>query len=102
MAKRPEGLSPNFNSIVTPDIPSSLIFSWTFIKENSGDYQKDAEVKVYKTGSNTALITFHTGTDQQADITSHQGVLDLEQTYEWEVKVTAANDSTAYSGREKI
>ncbi|TKI91091.1 hypothetical protein FC702_37570, partial [Bacillus cereus] len=72
---RPEGLSPNFNSIVSPDVPSSLIFSWTFIKENSGDYQKNAEVKVYKTGSNKALITFSTGTDQQVDITSHHVVL---------------------------
>ncbi|TKI88591.1 hypothetical protein FC702_41685, partial [Bacillus cereus] len=36
------------------------------------------------------------------DITSHHVVLDLEQTYEWEVKVTAANDSTAFSGRKRF
>ncbi|PFK99770.1 hypothetical protein COJ01_17005 [Priestia megaterium] len=100
MAKRPEGLSPNFNSIVSPQIPSSLIFSWTFIRENSSDYQKAAEVKVYSEGSNTALITVSAGTSQEIDLTTQLGKLDLEQAYEWEVKITAANNTTVYSGRK--
>lgn len=102
MAKRPEGLSPNFNSIVSPNIPSSLIFSWAFIRENSSDYQKNAEIKVYAEGSNTALITLSTGTDNEADLTSRVSVLEFETVYEWEVKVTAANNSTALSGRKSF
>lgn len=100
MAKRPEGLSPNFDSIVSPQIPSSFIFSWSYIKQNTKDFQKNAEVKVYAEGSTTALITLATGADQQADLLSMQSRLVLDESYEWEVKVTAADSTIAYSGKK--
>ncbi|MES9681809.1 fibronectin type III domain-containing protein [Gottfriedia acidiceleris] len=102
MAKRPEGLSPNFNSIVSPDISSSLIFSWAFIKENTSDFQKSAQIKVYEEGSNTALVTLSVGAENEVDLSSYVSNFDLEQTYEWEVGVTAANNSTALSGKKKF
>ncbi|MEK1829016.1 hypothetical protein AAAC51_07655 [Priestia megaterium] len=98
--KRPEGLSPNFNSIVSPQIPSSLIFSWVYIPENSSDSQKASELKIYTEGSNTALLTLSAGTANEIDLTNKISTLDIDSSYEWEVKVTAANNSIAYSGRK--
>ncbi|MEX3713574.1 fibronectin type III domain-containing protein [Cytobacillus horneckiae] len=100
MAKRPEGLSPYLRSIVSPQIEDSLIFSWTFIPSNSSDYQKAANVRIYNEGSNTALITLEAGVDESIDLSERLSSLTLEKMYEWEVRVTAADNSTASSGRK--
>lgn len=100
MAKKPEGLSPNFNSIVSSEIPTSLIFTWTFIPSNSSDYQKNAEVKIYAEDSNTVLIAASTDSEAEVDLTEQFAALEVDANYEWEVKVTASDNTTASSGRK--
>lgn len=100
MAIQPKGLSPDFNSIVSSSIPSSLIFSWTFIKESKSDSQKSAEIKVYPKGSNTPIITKTVNKDTSIDLTADVPNFTVGNLYEWEVKVTAANNSIASSGKK--
>ncbi|UOE58070.1 fibronectin type III domain-containing protein [Cytobacillus oceanisediminis] len=100
MAKRPEGLSPNFNSIVSPQVPSSLIFSWSFIPQYSTDSQKSAQVKIYPKDSLAAIVTISAAAETEVNIAPYVNSFTLEDSYEWEVSVTASNNTIAQSGKK--
>ncbi|MDK2600682.1 hypothetical protein QO179_24620 [Bacillus stercoris] len=55
---RPEGLSPAYSSYVSPDIPDSHYFRWTFRGENSSDYQTKFTIKIYNSKTKTLLHTY--------------------------------------------
>ena len=103
MAIKPLGLSPDYKSVISPNIASSLIFSWTYIRTNYSDNQKSAVVKVYNEGSNTALVTLQAGESWEVDMSPHISKFTAGSTYEWELTVTSHYDNTtASSGRKKF
>lgn len=61
-----------------------------------------ATVKIYAEGSDTALVILSVGDDTRVDLSDHIGELELDSSYEWEVTVTAANNTKASSGRKSF
>lgn len=57
---KPEGLSPCYMSLASPDIPDSSSFSWIFRENYSGDYQTKFEITLYDSQKN--VLTVYTGT----------------------------------------
>lgn len=87
MAKQAEGLSPNHYSIISPQIPESMIFSWNFMQMNALDYQKSASLSIYTVGGTTPLVTVALGIrEEEADLSPHLGALTYDQVYEWSVR----------------
>lgn len=100
MVFTPDGLSPDFNSTVSPDVSSSLVFSWNYIPINNEDFQESATIKVFKKGSNTSVIQKSVEEDEEVDISNDTSKLTLNTDYEWEVTVKSSNGQTASSGRK--
>lgn len=91
-AIRPEGLSPSFNSLVSPYIPGSLDFEWEFRKEGSSDYQSKAQVYWYdmEDEENPILLKSYTLTGSLDRVHYTLANLNLSNggTYAWRVKTT--------------
>jgi hypothetical protein len=81
MAKRPEGLSPCYFSLASPDIPESHIFKWTWPGQTS------ATIRIYSSNGTTLLRT-HTvsGSTNEVSLGSVGYSFQLGQTYYWTVQ----------------
>ena len=67
---RPEGLSPCFSSVMSPDIPESHYFRWTFRSSDPDDTQSKAEIRIYEDsgGSPSLIHTYvYIGSDQELE-----------------------------------
>lgn len=88
MAKRPEGLSPCYNSLASPDIPESHFFRW----EWSG--QTSATITIYDTNKTTVLKTYNvSGSTQEVDMATIGYTFTKGKTYWWKVKAQNSQDS---------
>jgi hypothetical protein len=85
--KRPEGLSPCYLSMVSPDIPDSMDFSWTFRGASSGDYQTKFTITIYDASQNV-VKTYTSSTRSMYCSFSDVGYsFQLGSTYYWSVVV---------------
>jgi len=101
-AVRPEGLSPSFNSLVSPYIPSSLEFEWEFRKSGSADTQIKAQVYFYdmEDEETPVVLKNYTLTGSSDRVTYEQLALNLSNgsRYAWKVRTTnQLNEVSEYS-----
>ena len=83
--KRPEGLSPCYNSLASPDIPESHIFKWTFRGATGSDYQTKYTIKLM-TEEKTVLATRTvTSGEEQMDMADLPYSMQIGETYYWTV-----------------
>lgn len=96
---RPEGLSPCFSSLVSPDIDESYCFRWTFRSDNSTDTQSKAEICIYEPDGNGNPSLVHTftslGSNQEISISGIGYSFVPGNTYWWDV--TTYNQNNAAS-----
>lgn len=84
--KKPEGLSPRFDSVVCPNFPGSFRFDWTFRANKTGDRQTKAVIKIYEDASLTPLKTITVlGDDSFYELASDTIIWEQQQRYVWEV-----------------
>jgi hypothetical protein len=84
--KRPEGLSPCYLSLVSPDIAESQIFSWTFRGATSKEFQGSFTIKIYD-ANKTVLRTYSgTGRTMYCNVSDIGYSFQLGQTYYWTVQ----------------
>jgi len=96
---KPQGLTPNFYSVVSNTISESLIFKWRFISKRK-EYQANAIVRIYPKGSNTVLGNLTVvGVKEQVNIAPIVHLLSYESEYEWEVELTSTEGSVVKSDR---
>jgi hypothetical protein len=81
MSKRPEGLSPCYFSLASPDIPASHYFKWTWPGQTS------ATIKIYASNKTTLLKTYNVaGSTQSVEMTSIGFTFTNGTTYYWTVQ----------------
>ena len=84
--KKPESLSPRFDSIICPDIPGSFRFDWTFRANKTGDKQTKAVIRIYEDDSTTIFKTITVnGDDTYCDLDEILVSWEQAQKYEWSV-----------------
>jgi hypothetical protein len=83
MAKRPEGLSPCYFSLASPDIPDSHKFQWTPHTTQNG-----ATIHIYASDSTTLLKTYAvSGNTTEVDMASIGYAFAIGTDYYWTVTV---------------
>src|SRR5437763_7419934 len=84
--KRPEGLSPCYLSLVSPDITETQTFSWTFRGATSTDFQGSFIITIYDT--NKIVLHTYTGTGRSmfCDVSEIGYSFQIGQTYFWTVQ----------------
>lgn len=92
---RPEGLSPGYASLASPDIPESHKFSWTFRGLKSTDTQLKFTIKIFDSGVNLVHTKTVTSGSTELSIDSLGYALMLGETYYW--TVTTYNQSSVAS-----
>jgi hypothetical protein len=86
MAKRPEGLSPCFYSLASPDIPESHKFKWT-----PHTTQTSATITIYEDDATTVLKTYAvSGSTTEVDMSDVGYAFDLGTNYYWSVTVAGS------------
>lgn len=86
MAKRPEGLSPCYSSLASPDIPESHSFKWTPHVTQNG-----ATINIYASDATTLLKTYAvSGTTTEVNMASVGYTFSIGTSYYWTVTVTGA------------
>lgn len=88
-AIRPEGLSPCFESILSPYIPSSYFFEWDYRKETSSDKQTKADIRWYDMESDTPILLKTktiTGTAKSVSYLDSGLSLESGSSYAWQVR----------------
>jgi hypothetical protein len=90
---RPEGLSPCYMSLMSPDIDDSYIFAWTFRGTSSSDYQTKFTITIYNS-SGVVVKTFTKTTREMFCSASEVGyAFSVGSTYSWTV-VTYNKDAS--------
>lgn len=85
--KRPEGLSPCYASMVSPDIPDSMVFGWTFRGTSSSDYQTKFTITIYDVTGTQVLKTFtKTAPQWYVNISEIGYAFQFDTKYLWKVK----------------
>lgn len=83
MAKRPEGLSPCYSSLASPDIPESYMFRWTPHTTQNG-----ATINIYASNGTTLLRTYAVSGDiTEVDMASVGYTFTSGTYYNWTVTV---------------
>lgn len=81
MAKRPEGLSPCYSSLASPDISASMYFKWSY----SG--QTSATIKIYDSSGDTLLKTYNvSGSSKRISFADIDYNFQLGRAYYWTVQ----------------
>ena len=83
--KRPEGLSPCYNSLASPDIPESHIFKWTFRGATDSDYQTKYTVKLMTEEKAVLATRTVTSGEEQMDMADLPYSMQIGETYYWTV-----------------
>lgn len=99
MAKKIQGLSPNFFSVISPNIPESLTFRWVFTPERRNEVQERAVIRIYKKNFTSTLMVLKVKSEQEISIANSLDMFKEEGEYEWEVEVTSSNKTTSTSER---
>lgn len=83
--QRPEGLSPCYLSLASPDIPDSAVFRWTFRGAYSSDYQTKYTITIYNEDKNVVRTFTKTSTDEEVAMSDVGYNFVLGNTYYWSI-----------------
>lgn len=91
MTRMVHGLSPNFFSMISPNIPESLVLRWVFVPERKNETQSKATVRVYRKNNSTSILTLMVDGEKEVSIAHKINTFNEEGEYEWEVEATSSN-----------
>lgn len=95
MTKRPEGLSPCYLSLASPDIPDSSTFSWIFREDQVGDYQTKFEITLYDSNGNSLKVYTETSGDYGCSMSKIGYSFVIGTRYMWTVRTWDQNNQVS-------
>lgn len=99
MAKKVQGLSPNFFSVISSSVEESLIFQWFFVGEKESEYQEEAAIRIYEKGASSPLVILKSYRDEFVSVKEIVHLFETEKEYEWDIEITSSTLSTLQSER---
>ena len=100
--RRPEGLSPCYLSLASPDIPESRMFRWTFRGANSSDYQTKYKIIIKDEDKNTVKTYNVTSGDSEVPMDNVGYSFSLGSQYYWTVTVWGKDGTISEESTEAV